>query len=250
MAASQDALNQLQQTQAGARSAADILSGQSQKYGVQAAQDTVQGLRGAITNTTKLLNQVAPSVMGRTANSLVTSAQANRQVQNEQAPIAQQLSQQSQDYGTANDSFNYAQQQAKDAANMEYTDQQNKLSYLQNLYSTLFEREETARKAAAEEAARREETRRFNEQLALQKAAESRAASSKAASSAGGYSLGAPARPSVSVESLFNGYNPKNANQQYYTEKVVIPQLMNQLGWSKDQAAKAAYNYRKAKFGE
>jgi hypothetical protein len=163
---SQDALTQLQQTQAGAKSAADILNAQKQQYGVQAAQDTVGGLRSAITNTTRLLNQVAPSVMGRTANSLVTSAQANRQIANEQQPIAQNLSQQTQDYGNAQSDYEKALQEATTGANMEYGDQQNKLSYMQNLYNTLYQREENARQAAAQEAARQEQIRQFNEQLA------------------------------------------------------------------------------------
>jgi len=163
---SQDALTQLQQTQANSKGAADILNSQKQQYGVQGAQDTVQGLRGAITNTTRLLNQVAPSVMGRTANSLVTSAQANRQVANEQQPIAQNLNQQTQDYGNAQSDYDRALQQATGAANMEYGDQQNKLSYMQNLYNTLFSREESAKQAAAQEAARQEQIRQFNAQLA------------------------------------------------------------------------------------
>lgn len=166
---SQEALAQLQQQQAGAKSAADILGNQRQQLGVNAAQDTVTGLRGAITNTTKLLNQVAPSVMGRTANSLVTNAQATRQIANEQQPIAQQLGQTTQDYNTALSDYDRTAQRASEAANLEYGDQQNKLSYLQNLYNTLFEREETARQAQAQEAARQEQVRQFNEQLALER---------------------------------------------------------------------------------
>jgi hypothetical protein len=160
---SQDALAQLQQTQGSARSAADILGNQRQQLGVNAAQDTVSGLRGAITNTTKLLNQVAPSVMGRTANSLVTNAQATRQIANEQQPISQQLGQTTQDYNTALSDYDRTASRASEAANMEYGDQQNKLSYLQNLYNSLYGREQDAAKMA-------EEQRQFNEQLALSKA--------------------------------------------------------------------------------
>jgi hypothetical protein len=167
---SQDALTQLQNTQAGARSAADILAEQNKQLGVSGAQDTVTGLRGAITNTTKLLNQVAPSVMGRTANSLVTNAQATRQIANEQAPISQNLNQQNQDYARANEDYDRLNQQAQQNANLEYGDQQSKLSYLQNLYNTLFGREESAKAAAAAEADRQEKIREFNETLAANKA--------------------------------------------------------------------------------
>lgn len=166
---SAQALSQLQKTQSGAQSAADILNAQKNQFGVQGAQDTVSGLRGAITNTTKLLSQVAPSVMGRTGQSLVTSAQANRQVQNEQQPIAQNLSDQSQQYNTANEDYSKALDQANQAANMQYGDQQNKLSYAQNLYNTLFSREQAAQQAAAQKAQQAESTRQFNEQLAFNK---------------------------------------------------------------------------------
>jgi hypothetical protein len=161
---SQDALTQLQQAQGGAKSAADILAGSRQQLGVNAAQDTVSGLRGAITNTTKLLNQVAPSVMGRTANSLVTNAQATRQIANEQQPIAQNLSQQSTDYNNAQNDYGRLSQEASDQANAAYGDQQNKVSYLQNLYNSLYGREQDAAKMA-------EQQRQFNESLTAQKSA-------------------------------------------------------------------------------
>lgn len=166
---SQDALTQLQQQQAGAKSASDILASKRDQLGVQGAEDTVKGLRGAITNTSKLLTQVAPSVMGRTASSLVTSAQANKQIQNEQAPIAQNLNQQTQDYNTANEDYTRTSGRASEAASMEYGDQQNKLSYMQNLYNTLFGREQAATQREAEEKARQEQVRQFNESLAMQR---------------------------------------------------------------------------------
>ncbi len=179
---SQDALTQLQSTQAGAKSAADILAGQRSANGVQKAQDTVSGLRGAIQNTTKLLTNVAPSVMGRTASSLVTSAQANKQIQNEQAPIAQTLNQQGQQYNDANQDYEKLASRASEAANMQYGDQQNKLSYMQNLYNTLFGREQAAAQAAQAEKDRQEQARQFNESLAASKA-------KAAGSGGGGYDL-------------------------------------------------------------
>lgn len=180
---SQEALGQLQTQQAGAKSAADILANQRAQAGIQGAEDTVKGLRGAITNTTRLLNNVAPSVMGRTAGSLVTSAQANRQVANEQQPIAQQLGEQTQGYATAQSDLDRASGRAAEAANLEYGEQQNKMSYLQNLYNTLFSREQSAQQAAERERDRQESVRQFNEQLAQSKR-------SAAASGAGSYNLG------------------------------------------------------------
>lgn len=205
---SAQALSQLQSTQSGAQSAADILNNQKNQFGVQGAQDTVSGLRGAITNTTKLLNQVAPSVMGRTGQSLVTSAQANRQIQNEQQPLAQNLSQQSQEYNTANEDYNKALQNASQAADSQYQDQQNKLSYAQNLYNTLFSREQSAKEAAAQKAQQAEATRQFNEQLKFNR---EQAAKQNASNGSSGLDL----------SSLLNGMNgaSKSAVSQQRKDK-------------------------------
>lgn len=120
------------------------------QYGVSAAQQQVQGLRGAIQSTTNLLNNVAPSVMGRTANSLVTSAQANRQISNEQAPISAQLNQENQQYQGANQDYQSSLAQAQNAANATLTGQQNKLSYLQNIYNDLYTKEQNAAQLQAQ----------------------------------------------------------------------------------------------------
>ena len=242
---SQDALGQLQQQQAGAKSAADILNNQRTTQGVQGAEDTVKGLRGAITNTSKLLTQVAPSVMGRTASSLVTSAQAGKQIQNEQQPIAQNLSQQTQDYGVANEDLSRASSRASEAANMEYGDQQNKMSYMQNLYNTLFGREQAAQQAEQARQQQAEQARQFNESLAAQKSA-----AAKSSSGGGGYDLSAllgGGGSKATVDSLFQGYDP--GRDKMYTEKVVIPTLIKQ-GMSQAQASKSAYEYRKKNFGQ
>lgn len=241
---SADALTQLQQTQAGAKSASDLLNESRNQYGVQGAEDTVKGLRGAITNTTKLLTQVAPSVMGRTASSLVTSAQANRQIQNEQQPIAQNLSQQSQDYNTANEDYNRVLGKASEAANMQYGDQQNKLSYLQNLYNTLFGREQAAEQAKQAEQDRQEQIRQFNTQLA---------ASQKSASG-GGYDLSSLLGGGESGASTWTNKGADNqfrnaAGQgitafQYAQEKGLgYRQLLSQMASAGDKNAAVALKY-------
>lgn len=153
----------LQQYQAAANSAQDpnaIQQQQNQQYGVGAAQQTVQGLQGAIQNTTSLLNQVAPSVMGRTANSLVTDAQSGKIIQNEQAPISAKLTSEGSDLTNANSALNSDQSQAENGAKLAYQGQQDKLSYLQNIYNTLYNQEQNAQaetdkqKAAAVTAAK------------------------------------------------------------------------------------------------
>lgn len=163
---SQAALAQLQQTQAQSQDPNTILSGQRQQLGVNAAQDTVTGLRGAINNTTNLLKQVAPSIMGRTANSLVTNAQATGQIANAQRPIAQNLSEQGTQYSEAEGNLNRLNQRAQEAASGIYAGQQDKLSYAQNLYNTLYQKERDAQAQADAERDRLESIRQFNAQLA------------------------------------------------------------------------------------
>lgn len=146
-----DALNNLGNFTANAKSPDQILQEQNQATGVNAAQQTLTGLRGAIANTTNLLQQVAPSIMGRTANSLVTSAQANHQIANEQAPIQQDLSTEGTQYGNATQDYTNATQQAQTAANLEYSGQKDQQSYLQNLYDTLYGKEQDAAKMAEQQ---------------------------------------------------------------------------------------------------
>lgn len=168
---SAQALSQLQATQAQSQDPNTILSNQNQQLGVSKAQDTVTGLRGAINNTTKLLQQVAPSVMGRTASSLVTNAQAGKQIQNEQAPISANLTQEGTDYNQANTDLSALRGQAQTAASGIYQGQQDKLSYAQNLYNTLYKQEQDASQAA-------EQKREFDAQQAAAVQAARLAASS------------------------------------------------------------------------
>lgn len=167
---SQQALAELQKNQSTAQDPSKLLASQREQLGVSGAQDTVTGLRGAIDNTTKLLKQVAPSVMGRTQSSLVTNAQANRQIQNEQAPIATNLNELSGDYGYASEDLGRLQGEASQQAQLMYQGQQDRQGYLQNLYTTLYGREQQAEAARVAELERQERIRQFNEQLALQRA--------------------------------------------------------------------------------
>lgn len=168
---SADALTQLQQIQSQSQDPNAILANQRQQLGVQNAQDTVTGLRGAINSTTKLLSQVAPSVMGRTGNSLVTNAQATKQISNEQAPINQTLTDQGTQLTQDQQDLTDLQNQAQTAATGVYQGQQDKLSYAQNLYNTLYQKEKDAQAEADAQAAQAEQTREYNETLAANKAA-------------------------------------------------------------------------------
>lgn len=190
---SQQALASLQQTQAATQDPNTILANQQQQMGVNKAQDTVTGLRGAINNTTKLLQQVAPSVMGRTGSSLVTNAQATRQIANEQAPISANLTQQGTEYNQANQDLNTLQEQARQAASGIYQGQQDKLSYAQNLYNTLYKQEQDAVDRAFQEKQFAEQVRQANQSAAaankqfnygVQQDAEAKAAQRKSAEQA------------------------------------------------------------------
>lgn len=161
-ASSQEALSALQSAQSASQDPNTILSGQRQQLGVDSAQQTVTGLRGAINNTTKLLQQVAPSVMGRTGSSLVTNAQATRQIGNEQAPINATLTEQGGQLSDADRTLNELNGKAQEAASGIYQGQQDKLSYAQNLYNTLYQKERDAEASRQAEADRQEQIRQFN----------------------------------------------------------------------------------------
>lgn len=202
---SADALSALNTFNAGAKTPDQILQEQNQATGVNAAQQTLTGLRGAIANTTNLLRQVAPSVMGRTANSLVTNAQATRQIGNEQAPIQQNLSDEGTQYGTATQDYSMASDKAKTAADLAYSGQQDQQSYLQNLYNVLYGKEQDASKAA-------EAKREFDAQLAA-----SAKASSGLAGILGGGLGGTPttAPPAQSEQQLQQASLSKFLQAQY-----------------------------------
>lgn len=141
---SQQALQNLQSFQSGIQKPEDILTGQEQQLGVPQAQAQVQGLRGAIQNTTNLLNNVAPSVYGRTQNSLETDAQANRNIQNEQAPLSATLDKQNTDYGNQESDLQTLLGRAQSLSTLKAQGQDSQLGYLQNIYQDLFGSEKDA----------------------------------------------------------------------------------------------------------
>lgn len=159
---SQQALQNLQQYQSGMLSPADAVSKANDQFGVNAASGQVQGLRGAIQNTTNLLGQIAPGVMGRTGNSLVSAAQANRQIQNEQTPVQAQLSGLNTNYNNANSDYERALGEAQTQANATLGGQQNQLSYLQNIYSDLTGSEQAQRDESYRQAQLAEQQREAN----------------------------------------------------------------------------------------
>lgn len=246
---SQQALAQLQQTQATAYNPNDILANRRQELGVNAAQDTVTGLRGAINNSTKLLSQVAPSVMGRTQDSLVTNAQAGRIIQNEQAPIAQNLTTQGTQYNQANEDLGRLEGQAGEQAQAYERGQNDRISYAQNLYNTLYQREQDAQQAQQAELDRQEQIRRFNTQAIAQ-----RSAASASAAGPSTFNLGAPtptasAPKATAQQRQGGGYNFVDTSGKAVSAGTYaaltgqsIGNVLYSMGQSGDKYAQQAYN--------
>lgn len=156
---SAQALAALNQQQAGQKTPDQAFQDASSAAGIPQQQQQVTGLRGAIQNTQNLLTQVAPSVMGRTANSLVTSAQAGAIINNEQAPLNTQLDKENTDYSNANSDLNTATSQADQEAQAVLSGQTSQESALSDLYKTLSANE-------ANSAQQAEAVRQFNATLA------------------------------------------------------------------------------------
>lgn len=236
-----DALAQLQQTQAASQNPNDILTAQRQQLGVNSAQDTVTGLRGAIDNTTKLLQQVAPSVMGRTGSSLVTQAQASKQIQNEQAPISQNLTNEGTQYNEADQDLSKLQDEASTAASGIYQGQQDKLSYAQNLYNSLYQKEQDARAETDKQAALSEQAREANQTAS--KASGGNITINPSSSTPVSGTVGKVIQRNPSD---FHFYDPSGApiTAAVYAKANNIPigTILQQMGQAGDKVAQAAYN--------
>lgn len=251
---SADALNQLSSFNAGAKTPDQILQAQNQAQGVDAAQQTLTGLRGAIANTTNLLKNVAPSIMGRTANSLVTSAQATRQIGNEQAPIQQNLADEGTNYTNATQDYTNASDKANAAANLEYTGQKDQQSYLQNLYDTLYGKEQDAAAAA-------EKAREFDATMAASKASTAGLSSLFGGGSTGTSGSTAPQAafaPKVGGGFAFTAPNGQAISAAQYSQITGTPfvDLLKTMASQGDQGAKTAlgfvgndYGYDPSKIG-
>lgn len=188
---SADALNQLSQYQGSLQTPQQAMDAANQQFGVSGAKQTATGLQGAIQNTTNLLNQVAPSVYGRTGNSLVTTAQASKQIDNASAPLQQTLTKQGTDYDNAEKNYEDLVGQSQDFTKNSLDAQNTKLGLLQNIYSDLYTKESDASKLA-------EQQREYDQSLADQKAARAATASASQGGLSGLSSLTTPSASSTS----------------------------------------------------
>lgn len=231
---SQQALAQLQQAQQSAQNPQNLLAQQQQQLGVDNQRNVTQGLRGAIDNTTKLLQQVSPSVMGRTQGSLVTNAQATRQIANEQAPIASNLNTQIEAYDRAARDLSDIESRAQQLASAQYTGQQDRLGYLQNLYNTIYQREQDDLARQQEEKDRQEQIRQFNAQI------------NKSSGSGGGLDLSSLLNKNSQYSATAN--KAGGTNFSYQGSPITAAQYFNATGGSlsnflrSDPGSQNAYN--------
>lgn len=195
---SSQALSNLQSFQSGMQKPEDILNSQEQQLGVPQATQQVQGLRQAIQNTTSVLNNVAPSVYGRTQNSLETDAQANRNIQNEQAPISANLSKENTDYGNQESDLQNLLSKSGTLASLQTQGQDSQLGYLQNIYNDLFGSEQAKQASDLEQQKLAEQAREAN--LSASSSASSASANNAYLSSLLGG--GSSSNPSTSVAQL------------------------------------------------
>ena len=147
----------------------DLYNQQTTNLGVGDVRGRVNSLNTTLLNTENALNQVDPSVTGRTQGSLVTEAQRNRLVNLERQPIAAQYGQQSNQLNTQQANLRDLLGQASNMSNLEMQGQQNKLQALGDIYNKAFTSQQAAEVARlqAEAVAYQKEqdriTREFNE---------------------------------------------------------------------------------------
>lgn len=142
--------------------ATDALNTALNTFGVPEIRNTVSGLRTTVANTNSALNAVDPSVTGRTQGSLVTEAQRERQVNNERAPIAQNLTDENKSLTDQQQALTDALGQATTTANNQVSDYNAGRTALQGEYDMEYQREQDAASKAAAAAAAAEQQREFN----------------------------------------------------------------------------------------
>lgn len=165
------ALQNLQTAQSQQQTPDQIMQSTNQSLGVPQAEQQVSGLRQAITNTTNLLNGVSPSVQGRTQNSLETSAQANREIQNESAPIQQTLTGQNNTLTGDQSDLSNLLSQASTQSGLKEQGQSDTLTNLENVYKDLYGQEQDTAAANTKAAEDAESAREFNANLSASSAA-------------------------------------------------------------------------------
>ena len=150
MATSAEALSQLQQFQNTMANPLDLYNKQVSELGVGDVRGRVSNLSNTLLNTENALNQVEPSVTGRTQGSLVTEAQRQRLVNLERQPLASQYGKIASQYQNEQQNLRDLLGQASQVSSLGYQGEQQKLANLQNAYQTSLEGERYARQQQIE----------------------------------------------------------------------------------------------------
>lgn len=120
----------------------DALNSALTQYGVPEIRQTVSGLRTTLANTQNAYNAVDPSVTGRTQGSLVTEAQRSKQVANERAPIAANITSQSQALNQNQSDLTDALGQAQTRASNQVNDYNAGRAALESQYQNVYKSEQ------------------------------------------------------------------------------------------------------------
>jgi uncharacterized small protein (DUF1192 family) len=180
MASSAQIASQLAAYDKKRQSSADVLNSAMKQYGVPEIRGRVAGLRTTLANTETALNNVDPSVTGRTSRSLVTEAQRQRMVTNERAPIAQQYGDQSRALTTESANLSDQEKAAQTLAHGRINDFTAGRDALRSQYEIALARETEARRRAEADRAfnYQKESDARNYSLAASKVASSGSSSS------------------------------------------------------------------------
>lgn len=228
------------------------------KYGVGALQTQLDSLRSLSSNLKRGVDNVDPSVTGRTQGSLVTEAQRSAIVNNERQPLVKQFNEVGGQIGDTSSQYQNATGLASNYSNTLMQNDSQKYSELFGQYTTLSEQERAAAQAAEQKRQfdidQAEKQRQFNMSLAEQQAARKSAASSGSGLSLGGLGAGTsgtPAAPGISdhLQADIAQLIPRDYASRFlsgYTERTAIPKLQKLYPEIPPaQVAQMVYAYRK-----
>ena len=233
----------------------DIYNDVISKLGLSDVRTRVTDLQGALMDTENQIRNVEGSVAGRTQNSLVTESQKQRLVSNEQEPLADLYRTQGQQYELASGDYQRLAEEGRYQSDITYQGQKDERDNILDLLQIAVDNAKTAEEKKRwkkefnqKKKEFKEDKRQYNEQFDYKKQQDAISNAKGSGGSGGSSSSSSKSKSKPTVKSLFEGYNPKK--DKWYTEKVVIPELMNSYNYSQKKAEEVAYGYRKLVFGE
>jgi len=154
----------------------DAISQAENKYGVNDSRTRLSGLKSLVGNLQTAVENVDPSVTGRTSGTFTTEGQRQALVNKEQQPILTNLGKQQQAYGEEQQNLNTSQGLASQMASALIADDTRSYQRLLDQYNSAVATEQAAREEAARQEQMRqwqvqqaESVRQFNENMALQR---------------------------------------------------------------------------------